>query len=159
MELPFAEPYKIKMVEPIHRSTRVQRESWMKEARYNLFNLRTEQVYIDLLTDSGTGAMSAEQWSALMRGDEGYAGASSYYHLKEAIYNITGFPFFLPTHQGRALIAARMENLLPFRLLRLGACHQRLAALRASKGRKGQKRHKGQKENISAFHAAKLALG
>ena len=115
MELPFAEPYKIKMIDPIHRSTREQREEWIKEARYNLFNLRTEQVYIDLLTDSGTSAMSAEQWSALMRGDEGYAGASSYYHLKEAIYTITGFPFFLPTHQGRAA-----ENVLFSTLIKKG---------------------------------------
>ena len=102
MELPFAESYKIKMVEPIRRSTREERERWIKEAHYNLFNLKSEHVFIDLLTDSGTGAMSDRQWSAMMLGDESYAGASSYFKMKEAIYNILGFPYFLPTHQGRA---------------------------------------------------------
>jgi tryptophanase len=102
MELPFAESYKIKMVETIRRSTREERESWIKTAKYNLFNLKSEQVFIDLLTDSGTGAMSDKQWSAMMLGDESYAGASSYYNLKNAIKNLLGFEYFLPTHQGRA---------------------------------------------------------
>lgn len=102
MELPFAESYKIKMVETIRRSTREERESWIKTAKYNLFNLKSEQVFIDLLTDSGTGAMSDKQWSAMMVGDESYAGASSYYNLKNAIKNLLGFEYFLPTHQGRA---------------------------------------------------------
>ncbi|WP_297094090.1 tryptophanase [uncultured Draconibacterium sp.] len=102
MELPFAESYKIKMVEPIYKSTRKQREEWIKNANYNLFNLRSEQVFIDLLTDSGTGSMSQNQWAAIMTGDESYAGSSSYYHLKDAIKNILGFDYFLPTHQGRA---------------------------------------------------------
>jgi tryptophanase len=102
MELPFTEPFKIKMVEQIYTSTKDQRDSWIKAASYNLFNLKSEQVIIDLLTDSGTGAMSDRQWSAMMLGDESYAGASSYYKLKEAIKDITGFDFFLPTHQGRA---------------------------------------------------------
>jgi tryptophanase len=102
MELPFAESYRIKMVERIHRSTREQREQWIKEAKYNLFNLRSEQVFIDLLTDSGTGAMSDKQWSEMMLGDESYAGATSYYKLKNAIKEILGFEYFLPTHQGRA---------------------------------------------------------
>lgn len=102
MELPFSESYKIKMVEPIRRSTRQEREQWIKEAKYNLFNLKSDQVFIDLLTDSGTGAMSDRQWSALMVGDESYAGASSYYNLKNAISNILGFDHFMPTHQGRA---------------------------------------------------------
>ena len=102
MNLPFTEPFKIKMVENIYRSTKEQRQNWLRDASYNLFNLRSEQVFIDLLTDSGTGAMSDKQWSAMMLGDESYAGASSYYKLKEAIRDITGFDFLLPTHQGRA---------------------------------------------------------
>ena len=102
MKLPYCEPFKIKMVESMHRSTLEERQEWIKKASYNLFNLRSEQVYIDLLTDSGTGAMSDRQWGAIMTGDESYAGASSYYNLKEAIRDITGFEYFLPTHQGRA---------------------------------------------------------
>lgn len=101
MKLPFAESYKTKMVEPIRKSTRQEREEWIRKAKYNLFNLRSEQVFIDLLTDSGTGAMSDRQWSEMMLGDESYAGASSYYKLRDAIREITGFPYFLPTHQGR----------------------------------------------------------
>ncbi|MBN1651145.1 MAG: tryptophanase [Bacteroidales bacterium] len=102
MQLPFAESYKIKMVETIKKSTREEREQWIKEAKYNLFNLKSEQVFVDLLTDSGTGAMSDKQWSELMLGDESYAGASSYYKMKTAIKDILGFDYFLPTHQGRA---------------------------------------------------------
>ena len=102
MKLPITEPFKIKMVENIYNSTREQRENWIKDASFNLFNLKSEQVFIDLLTDSGTGAMSDKQWSAIMLGDESYAGASSYYKLKEAVRDITGFNYFLPTHQGRA---------------------------------------------------------
>ena len=102
MELPFAESYKIKMVETIRKSTRNEREEWIKNAKYNLFNLKSDQVFIDLLTDSGTGAMSDRQWSAMMVGDESYAGASSYYNLKNAIKEILGFEYFMPTHQGRA---------------------------------------------------------
>lgn len=102
MELPFAESYKIKMVETIRKSTREERERWIKESKYNLFALKSDYVYIDLLTDSGTGAMSDKQWAAIMSGDESYAGARSYYELKSTIEEITGFKFFLPTHQGRA---------------------------------------------------------
>jgi len=102
MELPFAESYKIKVVETLKKTSREEREEWIRKAHYNLFNLKSEQVFIDLLTDSGTGAMSNLQWAAMMRGDESYAGASSYYILKNAIKDILGFDYFLPTHQGRA---------------------------------------------------------
>jgi len=103
------------MVESMKRSTLKERQEWIKMASYNLFNLRSEQVFIDLLTDSGTGAMSDRQWGAIMTGDESYAGASSYYNLKEAIRDITGFEYFLPTHQGRAA-----ENVLFSVLVREG---------------------------------------
>lgn len=102
MDFPFAESFKIKMVEPIYRSTRDEREQWIQQARYNVFRLRSQQVYIDLLTDSGTGAMSDRQWSAMMIGDESYAGASSFYILRDTIEKLFGMPYFLPTHQGRA---------------------------------------------------------
>lgn len=90
------------MVESVRQSTLTERQEWIRKASWNLFNLRSEQVFIDLLTDSGTGAMSDRQWGAMMTGDESYAGASSYYKLKETIREITGFEYFLPTHQGRA---------------------------------------------------------
>jgi tryptophanase len=102
MEIPFAEPFKIKMVEPLYRSTREERTAWLNAAKYNLFNLKSNQVYIDLLTDSGTGAMSDRQWAAMMTGDESYAGSSSYYHLKDTVQKLFGFNYFLPVHQGRA---------------------------------------------------------
>lgn len=102
MELPFAESWKIKMVEPIRKSTREEREKWIKRAHYNLFQLKAEEVYIDLLTDSGTGAMSDRQWAGIMVGDESYAGAKSFFNLKETIEKITGFEYVIPTHQGRA---------------------------------------------------------
>ncbi|MBR4849878.1 MAG: tryptophanase [Alistipes sp.] len=116
MELPFAESWRIKMVEPIKKSTREEREQWMKEADYNLFQLRSEQVYIDCLTDSGTGAMSDRQWAAVMMGDESYAGSASFFHLKETINKITGFEYVIPTHQGRAA-----ENVLFSHLVKAGA--------------------------------------
>ena len=115
MELPFAESWRIKMVEPIRKSTREEREQWMKEAHYNLFQLRADQVYIDCLTDSGTGAMSDRQWAAMMMGDESYAGSPSFFHLKETITRLTGFEYVIPTHQGRAA-----ENVLFSHLVKAG---------------------------------------
>ena len=115
MELPFAESWRIKMVEPIRKSTREEREQWMKNAHYNLFQLRADQVYIDCLTDSGTGAMSDRQWAAMMMGDESYAGSLSFFHLKETITRLTGFEYVIPTHQGRAA-----ENVLFSHLVKAG---------------------------------------
>lgn len=96
------EPFRIKMVETIKMLSREEREQRIAEAKYNLFNLRGEDCYIDLLTDSGTNAMSQEQWAGVMRGDEAYAGASSYYKLVDAARDIFGHEFIQPVHQGRA---------------------------------------------------------
>ena len=115
MDFPWAEPYRIKTVESIRRISREERERIIVEAKYNLFNIRAEDVYIDLLTDSGTGAMSSAQWAEMMLGDESYAGASSYYKLKDAVREILGFDHFLPTHQGRAA-----ENVLFSALIGVG---------------------------------------
>ena len=104
------------MVEPLRKSTREEREQWIKEADYNLFQLKSDQVYIDCLTDSGTGAMSDRQWAAMMMGDESYAGSASFFQLKETITKITGFDYVIPTHQGRAA-----ENVLFSHLVKAGA--------------------------------------
>ncbi len=96
------EPFRIKSVEPLKILTREEREAKIKEAHYNLFNLRSEDVYIDLLTDSGTAAMSSAQWAGVMQGDESYAGAKSYYKLLDACKDIFGYGYIQPVHQGRA---------------------------------------------------------
>ncbi len=101
------EPFRIKTIEPIQLIDRDRREQVLQQAGYNVFNLKAEDIYIDLMTDSGTSAMSHDQWSAIMRGDESYAGAKSFYRLKETVEKIFGFKYFVPTHQGRAA-----ENIL-----------------------------------------------
>ncbi|MEH1919399.1 tryptophanase [Nostoc sp.] len=109
------EPFRIKMVEPIKLLDRNTREVAIRGANYNLFGLRSEEIFIDLFTDSGTSAMSQAQWAAMLEGDEAYAGARSYYRLAEVIQDIFGFPYFLPTHQGRAA-----ENILSACLVKPG---------------------------------------
>lgn len=104
--IPDFEPFRIKTVEPIHLTTREQRRRFLKDADFNLFRVPAEHVMIDLLTDSGTGAMSSNQWAGVMRGDESYAGSSSFFRLAEVIKRITGIANVLPTHQGR--IAERL---------------------------------------------------
>lgn len=96
------EPFKVKVVEPIKMTSREEREQYLKQAYYNLFLLSAENVIIDLLTDSGTAAMSSEQWAAVMRGDESYAGSSSFYRFESTVRDIFGFKHVIPTHQGRA---------------------------------------------------------
>ena len=107
MQLPHIPPYKTKMVEPVYFRTKEERAQKIKEVHYNLFNLHSDWVIIDLMTDSGTGAMSEQQWAEIMLGDESYAGSESYFKLKRAVKDIMGFNFLAPTHQGRAA-----ENIL-----------------------------------------------
>ncbi len=110
------EPFKTKVVERIPNPSREEREAALKRAHYNLFNLRSDEIRIDLLTDSGTGAMSDRQWAALMLGDETYAGSRNFAHFEETVRSLTGFPHIVPAHQGRAA-----ENLLFSSLCRPGS--------------------------------------
>jgi tyrosine phenol-lyase len=112
-----SEPFKIKVVEPIRRTTREERDRLLRNAGYNLFQVPAESVYVDLLTDSGTSAMSDHQWAGLMLGDESYAGSKNYYHFEETVRSIFGYKHVIPTHQGRMA-----ENLLFSTVVKPGMC-------------------------------------
>lgn len=141
------------MVEPIHKSTREQREQWLKEAHYNVFQLRSEQVYIDLLTDSGTGAMSDRQWAELMLGDESYAGATSFYKFESAVQRIFGFKHVIPTHQGRAA-----ENVLFSYLVKPGMVVPGNAHFDTTKGHIESRKAKAIDVTIDEAHDTQLEI-
>ena len=153
MELPFAESWKIKMVEAIHKSTREEREQWIKDAHYNVFQLKADQVYIDCITDSGTGAMSDRQWSAMMLGDESYAGARSFFHFRDTVRDITGFEYVIPTHQGRAA-----ENVLFSAIIKPGMVVPGNAHFDTTKGHIEFRKAKAIDVTIPEAHDTQLEL-
>ena len=153
MELPFAESWRIKMIEPIRTSTRAEREEWIKDAHYNVFQLAADKVYIDLLTDSGTGAMSDRQWSAMMMGDESYAGARSFFHFRDTVRDITGFEYVIPTHQGRAA-----ENVLFSAIIKPGMVVPGNAHFDTTKGHIEFRKAKAIDVTIPEAHDTQLEL-
>ena len=153
MELPFAEAWKIKMVETIRKSTREEREQWLEEAHNNIFMLKSDQVYIDLCTDSGTGAMSDRQWLAMMMGDESYAGARSFFHLRDTVRDITGFEYVIPTHQGRAA-----ENVLFSAIIKPGMVVPGNAHFDTTKGHIEFRKAKAIDVTIPEAHDTQLEL-
>ncbi len=153
MELPFSESWKIKMVEPIHKSTREEREKWLAEAYNNVFMLKSDQVYIDLLTDSGTGSMTDRQWSAMMLGDESYAGASSFFKFKEVVQRLLGFKYVIPTHQGRAA-----ENVLFSYLVKEGNVVPGNAHFDTTKGHIEMRKAKAIDVTIDEAHNTQLEI-
>ena len=153
MELPFAEAWKIKMVETIRKSTREEREQWLEEAHNNIFMLKSDQVYIDLCTDSGTGAMSDRQWSAMMMGDESYAGARSFFHFRDTVRDITGFEYVIPTHQGRAA-----ENVLFSAIIKPGMVVPGNAHFDTTKGHIEFRKAKAIDVTIPEAHDTQLEL-
>src|SRR5213592_1325839 len=104
------EPFRIKSVEPLRYTTRGQRERLLEEAGYNLFQIPARDILIDLLTDSGTSAMSTEQWAAMMRGDESYAGSESFYRMERVARELTGFRHIIPAHQGSAAVRILFQD-------------------------------------------------
>jgi tryptophanase len=147
------EPFRIKSVEPIRMTTRAERERLLEEARLNVFRLRADDVLLDFLTDSGTGAMSARQWAAVMQADESYAGARSFFRFESAVRDLTGYPFVIPTHQGRAAerilfeVATRPGDVVPsnthFDTTRANLEHDEVEALDlvVAEGREPRSRH------------------